>query len=168
MVGEYSDRGVLTPISWAEYENMSGRAGRFKLEKDFGRSIILAYDQFHFDSMWEEYVEGKEEKLLPALSQSEMDNLILDFVASGCAKSITHLKNLISSTLSYRNGFRFQELIGERVERLVDFKILLRQGDDLIFSSELGKTIAIKGISIQTAMDITNRLNGENDLDQKH
>jgi helicase len=166
MVGEYSDKGILTPISWAEYENMSGRAGRFRLEKDFGRSIILAYDQFHFESMWEEYVEGKEDKLFPALSQIDMDNLILDFVASGSAKSVTRLENLISSTLSHRHGFRFQGLIGERIQRLTEFKILLRQGDDLVFSSELGKTIAIKGISIQTAVDIINILNGERDLNQ--
>ncbi len=166
MVGEYSNKGVLTPISWAEYENMSGRAGRYKLEKDFGRSIILAYDQFHFDSLWEEYVEGKEEKLLPALAQIEMDYLILDFIASGSAKSLTELENLIPSTLSHRLDFRFQKSIGERVERLVDLKILFKEGKDLLVSTELGKTIAIKGISILTALDIINKLNGEKDLDQ--
>jgi helicase len=165
IVGEYSDKGILTPISWAEYENMSGRAGRFKLQKDFGRSIILAYDRFHFDALWEEYIEGKEERLLPGLAQENPDDIILDLVASGSAKSISDLDKLISSTLSSKLGFRLKDSIGERIKRLVDLKILLREGENSIFSSELGKTLAVKGISIQTGLDIKKKLDQDKDFD---
>lgn len=164
-VGEYSDKGVLTPISWSEYENMSGRAGRFKLQKDFGRSVILAYDQFHFDSLWEEYVEGKGENLLSALTQVKIDNLILDFVASGSAQSTKDLEKMLLSSFSHRLGFRLKDRIGSMVRKLIDSKILLGD-DDYVYSSELGKTIALKGIFLQTALDMISKLNGENDLDQ--
>jgi len=170
LAGEYSDRGVLSPISWAAYENMSGRAGRFRLQKDFGRSIVLAYDQFHFDSLWEEYVEGKEERLSPGLSRIDADDVILDFVASNSAKSIPDLQRLISSTLSHNLGFRFQESIESRVKRLTDLKIFLGEGDSIIASSALGKTLAIKGISIQTGLEITRKLDqkkGEEHLQTK-
>ena len=158
MAGEYSDRGVLVPISWAEYENMSGRAGRFKLQKDFGRSIILAYDQFHFDSLWDEYIEGKEEKLSPGLAQTNADDILLDFIASGSVKCVSELEKLTSSTLSHKLGFKFQVSIESRIKRLTDLKILLGGEENSISSSELGRTLAIKGISIRSALDIIRKL----------
>ena len=102
--GEYSDRGIMVPLSWGEYENMSGRAGRFKLENDFGRSIIIAFDQFHFESLWEEYIEKKEEKLCPQLFGWGLEDIVLDLVASGCANSVCQLERILASTFTIEYG----------------------------------------------------------------
>ena len=164
--GQYSEKGILTPISWAEYENMSGRAGRFKLQKDFGRSVMLAYDQFHFDSLWQEYIEGNEERLSPGLQEIDADDIILDFVGSGSAKNIRELERLISSTLSHKLGFEFQDSRDARVIRLVESKILLKEENHHILASELGKTLAVKGITVRTGLDMMKKLNDTKDLDQ--
>jgi helicase len=102
--GEYSDKGIMVPLSWGEYENMSGRAGRFRLETEFGRSIIIAFDQFHFESLWEEYIEKKEEKLCPQLFGLGLEDIVLDLVASGCANSVCQLERILASTFTIEYG----------------------------------------------------------------
>src|SRR6266571_4215548 len=46
------------PLSWAEYENISGRAGRLGFHEPFGRSILIATNQFQADLLWRGYVMG--------------------------------------------------------------------------------------------------------------
>jgi helicase len=99
-LGEYSGKTVMLPISPSEYENMSGRAGRFGLEKDFGRSILIAFNKFHFDSLWEGYIEGDEEKIVPQLDQKDFEDVILDLSTSGAAKTTFQLKEVIKSSLT--------------------------------------------------------------------
>jgi helicase len=106
--GDFNDKGVLVPLTWNEYENMSGRAGRFGLEKDFGRSILLANNQFQFDSLWDKYIEGKEEKLVPVLGIIDMEDIILDLVSSGLAKDYSELEKILLSSYSVLSqGERF-------------------------------------------------------------
>jgi len=102
--GDFTDKGVLVPLNWNEYENMSGRAGRFGLEKDFGRSILLANNQFHFDSLWDKYIEGKEEKLVPVLNKMGLEDIILDLVSSGLAKDYSGLERILLSSYSAMSG----------------------------------------------------------------
>lgn len=164
--GSYSEKGIPTPISWAEYENMSGRAGRFKLQEDFGRSIMLASDRFHFDSLWEEYVEGKEESLLPSLRYIHAEDIVLDFVASGLARDVSQLERLITSTLSHKLGFESGDSVEGIVKRLVDSRILIRKEDQSFFASELGGAVAAKGITIQTTEAVVKKLDKNEDSDQ--
>ncbi|MCJ7459343.1 MAG: DEAD/DEAH box helicase [candidate division Zixibacteria bacterium] len=102
--GDFTDKGVLVPLNWNEYENMSGRAGRFGMEKDFGRSILLANNQFHFDSLWDKYIEGKEEKLVPVLNKMGLEDIILDLVSSGLAKDYSGLERILLSSYSAMSG----------------------------------------------------------------
>jgi helicase len=102
--GEYSDKGIMVPLSWGEYENMSGRAGRFKLEKDFGRSIIIAFNQFHFESLWEEYIEKKEEKLCLHLFELGLEEIVLDLLASGGATNACQLERILAKTFTIEYG----------------------------------------------------------------
>ncbi|MGE0684300.1 MAG: DEAD/DEAH box helicase, partial [Candidatus Binatia bacterium] len=53
---------IETPISWAEYENISGRAGRLGFHDAFGRSILIATNQFQADLLWRCYVMGEQEQ----------------------------------------------------------------------------------------------------------
>ncbi|MDP3024491.1 MAG: DEAD/DEAH box helicase [candidate division Zixibacteria bacterium] len=102
--GDFTDKGVLVPLNWNEYENMSGRAGRFGLEKDFGRSILLAGNQFQFDSLWDKYIEGKEEKLIPVLDKINLEDIILDLVSSGLVKDYPGLERILLSSYSAMSG----------------------------------------------------------------
>jgi helicase len=191
-LGEYSGKTVMLPISSSEYENMSGRAGRFGLEKDFGRSIMLAANKFHFDSLWEGYIEGGEEKIIPQLDQKELEDVILDLIASGSAKNTSQLKEIIKSSLtecvrhSLVGGAPTPNLIwsgvrepptnivilekritlDEKVEELIRNRMLLTADNGkTVSASKLGALCALKGISVQTGLYLKKKLEGPLDFD---
>jgi helicase len=165
-LGEYSGKTVMLPISASEYENMSGRAGRFGLEKDFGRSILIAANKFHFDSLWEGYIEGEEEKITPALDQKDLEDVILDLVTSGASKNTLQLSQIIKSSLTSRVRHQPEILLDERVEELIQNKMLLSPDKGkTISSSKLGALCALKGISVQTGIALKKKLEAPPDFD---
>jgi helicase len=162
--GEYSGKPIMLPISWSEYENMSGRAGRFGLQEDFGRSIIIAQNNFQFDALWEGYVEGEEEKLSSRLFKKESGDVILDLVASGAGKTPSQLKDILRSSFGGESILQIDEKIENKVKELLDEKILVQSRRSL-YPSRLGRLCAFKGISTETGLYIKKKLEGSLDLD---
>ena len=163
--GDFADKGVLVPLTWNEYENMSGRAGRFGLEKDFGRSILLANNQFHFDSLWNKYIEGKEEKLVPVLNKMGLEDVILDLISSGLAKDYSGLERILLSSYSAMSGTEVSPDGGlippfggtatkEKISELLEEQILTSDETDRLSVTTLGKAIALQGIKCETGIQI--------------
>jgi len=166
-LGEYSGKTVMLPISLSEYENMSGRAGRFGLEKDFGRSILIAANKFHFDSLWEGYIEGEEEKVVFQLGKKDMGDIILDLTTAGAAKNISQLEQIIKAAPSgkFISDPTFGATLDERIEELIENKILLESDRRNLFPSKLGALCALKGISVRTGLALKNKLEEPLDFD---
>jgi len=160
-LGEYSGKTVMLPISSSEYENMSGRAGRFGLEKEFGRSILIAANKFHFDSLWEGYIEGEEEEIVFQLDKKDVEDIILDLTTSGAVKNISQLEQIIKATPSGKSTSDpvFDGTLDEKVKELVQNKMLLTTDNGKIVSaSKLGALCALKGISVQTGIALKKKL----------
>jgi helicase len=162
--GEYSGKPVMLPISWSEYENMSGRAGRFGLQEDFGRSIVIAQNSFQFDALWEGYVEGEEERLTSQLSAKDLEDVILDLVASGAGKTPSQLKDVLRSSFGDESVLQIDDQIENSIEALLAEEILV-QNRRRLCPSRLGRLCAFKGISVETGLCIKKRLEGSLDLD---
>jgi helicase len=159
--GEFTDKGVMVPLSWNEYENMSGRAGRFGLEKEFGRSVLLAGNQFHFDSLWDKYVEGREEKLVPVLDKIDLEDVILNLVSSGLAKDYAGLEKYMANTFSANIINQDQNYMKKNISKLIEEKILIPDEKDKLYATALGRIISLQGIKVETGLAIKGKLDKE-------
>ncbi len=156
--GETGQRSVLIPLSWSEYENISGRAGRFGKEKNFGRAISIATNQFEANCLWENYVEGQSEPLAPQLKNLGWEELLLDLTSCFKTTSLPNLKNIIAKTLSYQNDKMDEALLKEAEGNLIEKKLLLPDETGNLKISSLGKIFALQGISVDTGLYIQRKL----------
>lgn len=156
--GEGGQRSVLIPLSWSEYENISGRAGRFGKEKNFGRAILIASNQFEANCLWENYVEGKSEPLAPQLKNLGWEEFLLDLTSCFKTTSLPNLKIMVANSFSYQNCQIDKALLNAATENLVEKKLLLSDELGHLKISSLGKIFALQGISVATGLYIQKKL----------
>lgn len=147
-----------TNISQAEYENISGRAGRLGLEKDFGRAILVAGNGFHAESLFDQYVCGELGDLEPALADAPLAQHVLNLVASKMARTIQEVETIL---LSSYTGQRFWRDQTEQVTVWIDLAIqncidggLIEAKDQNLDATEVGRLAASKGVQVETAIQM--------------
>jgi len=146
------------PLPWAEYENISGRAGRLGLHERFGRSILIAINQFQADWLWRNYIMGEYEQLTPAPGQKGLVDRILNLVASKLCLTTEELQAFFALTyLGFQHGGKTEALAGE-VEKILAALVrgqLIRISDDgRLEATTLGEVAARKGIQAATAVKL--------------
>jgi len=101
-------RPQLVPISAAEFQNITGRAGRFGIEPgdDPGRAMILAASDFEHDVLWSNYINtARSERLTSVLDRADLRDLILDFAVSGLFENREQLPGLVALTFAGHQGW---------------------------------------------------------------
>lgn len=148
------------PISQAEYENISGRAGRLNLEKDFGRAIIATDSKFQARTYFETFAQGRLGDVEPALGHDALSRHALNLVASGLCASAHEIRSLLLASYTgdmlWRGGERekdFDERLETGLKRCVEGKLMEQAGGKLT-ASELGRLAAVKGLSVETAIQL--------------
>lgn len=172
---------IEVPLSWAEYENISGRAGRLGFasrppslgsrpepvegrggKEAFGRSVLIATNQFQADLLWRGYVMGEQEQFTPAPGQTGLTDRILNLIASKICLSTDELHAFLDLTyLGFQQrGKRApaSDHISDEAERalsvLVDAQLVNRSEDGRLEASTLGEVAARKGIRAATAVKL--------------
>jgi len=148
------------PITQAEYENISGRAGRFGIEEQFGRAIIVATSQFEYDTFFECFVKGSLEDFEPALAGVSLSQHVLNLAASGLSKNRNELRDMLLTSFTgslYWNDEIQQHQFIENLNDAIDNCIeggLISEDKKSISVTRLGKAAAAKGISVETAIEM--------------
>ena len=172
---------IEVPLSWAEYENISGRAGRLGFaspppslggrpgpvegqggKETFGRSVLIATNQFQADLLWRGYVMGEQEQFTPAPGQTGLTDRILNLIASKICLSTDELQAFLDLTyLGFQQrGKRVpaSNRVADEAERalsvLVTTQLVNRTEDGRLEASTLGEVAARKGIRAATAVKL--------------
>jgi helicase len=159
-------RWSLEDISRAEYENMSGRAGRLSLVNDFGRSILVTYSPFEAE-VWLRYFAGGEfEDIRPTLADAPLENHVLDLMASGLASSRTQLEELLLASFTgwvhwaqQMSRTEFSEALKKAVAAGLAGGLLRACDDVRLEVTAIGRVCAAKGIGVSTGAALARWVN---------
>ena len=158
------------PISQAEYENMSGRAGRLGLEKEFGRGIVIAETEFMARTYWSCYVLGTLGKIEPTLDRDPLDQHVLNLVASGICATGEELRKVLLSSLTgetcWRGGERereFERKLRSAAGLCLEEGLIERRDRGRLAATDLGRAAAVKGIAVDTAIHLARFARGHRD-----
>ncbi|MBD3401475.1 DEAD/DEAH box helicase [candidate division GN15 bacterium] len=151
--GAYDGRPGLVPISRAEFDNMTGRAGRLGLvDGRIGRAIILADSEFDRDVLWETYIAPVDSSLPgSSLGETPVTDFALNFIACGLADSATDLMGLFEGSLYGRLGGAAPDFAAALSE-LVTVGLIAETGGAGRWSvTPLGRAVAASGLSVVDA-----------------
>lgn len=148
------------PIPQAEYENMSGRAGRLGLEKEFGRAIIVADSQFDADTLFDAFVKGDLGDVEPTLDNVPLSHHLLNLIASGLCRTPAEIRDVLlasyTGVMHWQGGEREKEFSRKLEEGLEHCLTggLVAKGKRGLEATPLGKLAAAKGITVDTAIEM--------------
>ena len=149
---------IEVPLSWAEYENISGRAGRLGFQEEFGRSILIATNQFQADLLWRGYVSGEHEQFAPAPGQEGFADRVLNVIASKVCTSKEELHEFFSLTYlgfqQRKQKAAFTVEIDKALDALGKARLVTVQESGQIEATTLGEVTARKGIRAVTAVKL--------------
>lgn len=108
--GGSTGRGGLERLRRTDLSNHGGRAGRFGLGREFGRSILVARDPAEAEFLWNELILAPEEELRPGLDALPPAECVLSMLAGGTARSE---ENLIQTSRMTFSGFMLRSKGGD-------------------------------------------------------
>jgi helicase len=163
-------RWVTIPISQAEYENTSGRAGRLGLEESFGRAVIVAGSEFERGMYFDTFVNGELGDVQPALGSVPLAQHVLNLVASKICRGEREIGEVLLSSYTGtqcwrggRNEESFRERLRASISQCVDGGLIERNESELA-ATRVGKLAAAKGVSVETAIAMRRFLEEKRDV----
>ncbi|MCK4655819.1 MAG: DEAD/DEAH box helicase, partial [candidate division Zixibacteria bacterium] len=125
--GTYTGQPVIETLSWNDYENMCGRAGRLRFPAEFGRSIVIASSELESEMLWKSFIRGRPDTLTGRLFSRNLPDLMLDLIVSRCSVD--------SGSLSSVLGNAFTEMLEETAVRIDDVLLWLSENELISESS---------------------------------
>jgi helicase len=157
--GGFAGKPLLAPISVADFQNITGRAGRFGLGPGGapGRAIIIAGSPFEYDVLWSSYIEAdRSEKVASAFDVRKLDDIILDLIVCGFGPEPDALARVLSDTFYARRSTDFgRDRLAETLDRLSAGGFIDRE----FRPHPIGAAVAGSGISVSTCQSYLRLLN---------
>ena len=164
--GKYDDRPSLIPVSKAEFDNMTGRAGRLGMKQDEtrpGRAIVIAESEFDRDILWETYIAAdRPEPMMSAFSSMPLEDWLLDMIVSGLLDHTDEhgVKALFQQTLCAHVGQLAEDLdFAAALKLLVTGRLVsIDESTQQITTTPMGQAVARTGLSVRQAAHYLSRL----------
>lgn len=160
--GEYGTRPTLVPVSRAEFDNMTGRAGRLRDGNTKpGRAVVLAQTDFDREILWDNYIApDTPEPIESAFSREPLEDWLLNMIVTGLASDRLSLENLFAMTFYSSQNIK-QEAPDFEASLAVLFGhhlIALDKSRDKFSATALGRATARAGLSVAQTGYLLNKL----------
>jgi replicative superfamily II helicase len=150
--GAYGDRPHLVPVSRAEFDNMTGRAGRLRPGRptEPGRAVVLAQSELDREILWRQYIApDTSEAVQSVMSDHAWPDWILNMVVSGLGRSQSALQNIVASTyLASDPSHKVEVNFDDKLQRLIELDMIVRDEREQICATPLGRAIATVGLTL--------------------
>ena len=157
--GAYDSRPELVPISRAEFDNMTGRAGRLGHGGDKpGRAVVMAESSFDSEVLWDAYIApARSEPIRSAWTSLPETDWVLHMIVCGLARNESDLAKIFDHTLYHRlcreadtdsnSARRFESALA----RLHEYGLIERQDNGGVIPAPAGAAAAGAGLSVAEA-----------------
>ncbi len=157
--GEYGGRPDLVPISRAEFDNMTGRAGRLGFESSGpGKAFVLADSAFESDVLWKAYLAPcQPQPMQSAWDPLAVDDWALHMIVCGLVRTDDDLQQVYSQTLRHclnsdsANGHSSHPDFGASLARLSESGFIRRNADGSMEPSSVATAVVTSGLSLNEA-----------------
>lgn len=159
--GMYDGRPALAPISRAEFDNMTGRAGRLgHAGAAVGRAIVLADSEFDREILWDNYIAPPQaDCLCSQLGGMPLTDWALNLIASRLAVTESDLSAVYGRTL---RGHLEPERIPKWSEALATLcgagLISEQEAPACLEATAVGRALAGTGLSVTDGIGYVQRL----------
>jgi len=146
----HTGRPGLEPLSWPEYESMSGRAGQMGLFSDknsIARAVLFASSELEKTILWDYYVEKRPAPLKSELLSYSQPDMLIDLFGSELVKSPDDVSLLLNCSYHASERKTFPAIEENQYQLLFNNELLVRQ-DGTILTTPLGKAVAVTGLSV--------------------
>jgi len=164
----YTNRPTMEPLSWSEYESMSGRAGRTGMlgEKETsGRAVLIASGELEKTILWDYYIDKHPDSLASQLAARRAEDIVLDLFCSGLADSPECIADIIDRTY-YCLCNELPANINDRLYKELLDRGFLKSIGLLLSPTPLGRAVATTGLTVAGAeyiLDVHRSHASEND-----
>jgi helicase len=160
--GEYNTRPALVPVTRAEFDNMTGRAGRLRDGNSKpGRAIVLADSDFDREILWENYIApDRPESATSAFNSMPLEDWLLNMIVSGLISDVASMKNLFGKTFfACLNGEQKAPDFEASLAILSKRRLITTDGSQGKFSAtSVGRATARSGLSAAQAVCFLDKL----------
>jgi helicase len=160
--GTYGTRPALVPVSRAEFDNMTGRAGRLRDgNTQRGRAIVLAESDFDREILWENYIApDTPEPITSAFSSMPLEDWLLNLMVTGLVFDMAALNNLFGQTFyACLDNQRPAPDFEAALTVLAEYRLITVDSSGLIFSATPpGQATARAGLAVSQAGHFLGRL----------
>ena len=164
--GCYGSRPGLVPISRAEFDNMTGRAGRLtaRAESEPGRAVVIARSEFERDVLWQTYIKpgqfGFVEEPNPGLAAADW---LLDLIVCGIVSGPQSAEALARRRLDCGRDITLDSSrFSKSIDVLVDSGFVARESLPQVYQpTSLGRTVALAGLTVEQANYYLRRLHDD-------
>ncbi len=161
----YGLRPSLIPISQAEFDNMTGRAGRHRhgSKSKAGKAVVLAHSALEREILWKNYIAvDKPKPVESAFASIPLVDWALDIICSGLADDIGSLNQVYAATFYTAGDYSNQNSKPEFdsiLETLLELSLIKETSvSGKWLPTALGKAAAGTGLSVNETKSFLSKL----------